>query len=328
MVIGFSYYINNSEKLILNVPVSGLSSYPYQWMNAASISNKGIEAGLSGTVVKTKNGKVQLDLGLNFTQNKNRVEGLAEGVESVTLGGFSGVEVRAVVGQAYGSIYGKRWVRDAEGRVVINDIAADPNYGRPLLSGEMQYLGSPQPNWTMGFSGNLKAYGFKLNFLVDIQKGGVLWDGTRGIMVALGTHIDTENRGESCIFEGVEGHYDTEGNIITTGAVNDIATVLDESWYSNLGGGLNGAAEQFIEDASRIRLREVGLSYKLSEKVLKKTFFREVEFFVSGRNLLLWTPYTGIDPESNLYGADRVQGIDYFNLPNTRTYSFGLKVQL
>ena len=147
-------------------------------------------------------------------------------------------------------------------------------------------------------------------------------------MYALGTHIDTETRGETVVFDGVKGHLDGDGNLVSTGAANDIETVKDQSWYNNLGGGFGGPTEQFIEDANWVRLREVNLTYTLNPKWLAKSFFKGIDIFLSGRNLLLWTPYTGIDPETNLYGADNAQGIDYFNMPNTRTYTFGLKVQL
>jgi hypothetical protein len=48
--------------------------------------------------------------------------------------------------------------------------------------------------------------------------------------------------------------------------------------------------------------------------------------FATGRNLWLSTPYKGIDPETNLMGANNAQGLDYFNMPNTKSYVFGVKV--
>ena len=155
-----------------------------------------------------------------------------------------------------------------------------------------------------------------------------MWNGTKGIMYALGTHIDTETRGESVVMDGIMGHLDANGDLVSTGVDNTIETKLDQSWYNGLGGGFGGPTEQFIEEADWVRLREVNLTYSLNSKWLSKTFFKGIDLFVAARNLWMWTPYTGIDPETNLYGASNAQGIDYFNMPNTRTYTFGLKVQL
>lgn len=326
--IDFSYYINRNEDLILWVPLAGSSGGVDKLMNAATMENKGIEILANFIPVKTKNNKIQWDITINFTKNKNMVVALADGVDNVGLGGFTGAEIRAVVGQPYGSIYGTQWLRDDNDNIIIEDDPSSPYYGYPLVSAKEGYLGNVQPDWTMGITSSLKVYGFDFSFLVDIKQGGMMWNGTKGIMYALGTHIDTENRGETTVFEGVLGHLDPLGNLVTNGTTNDIVATLDENWYSSIGGGFGGPSEQCIEEANWVRLREVNLTYSLNSKWLAKSFFKGIDLFVSGRNLLLWTPYDGIDPETNLYGADNAQGIDYFNMPNTRTYTFGLKVQL
>ena len=130
------------------------------------------------------------------------------------------------------------------------------------------------------------------------------------------------------VFEGVTGHYDGSGQLVISGGTNTVETSLDQSWYQHLGGGFEGPAEQFIEDADRISLREVSLSYSFDNKWLSKSFFRSFELFFSGRNLWVWTPYSGSDPGSSLMGSYAVQGLDYFNMPGSRTYTVGLRCRL
>jgi hypothetical protein len=89
--------------------------------------------------------------------------------------------------------------------------------------------------------------------------------------------------------------------------------------------GFTGASRPFIEDGSWIRLRQIGLSYSLPEKVLAGTGLKGLSLSAQGRNLFLSTPYTGVDPETNLSGATNSQGADYFNMPNTKGYIFSLK---
>ena len=102
--------------------------------------------------------------------------------------------------------------------------------------------------------------------------------------------------------------------------------VLDQDWYTTNGGGFGNVAEGFVQEVSWVRLREVSLSYTVPSKVFEKTPISGLNFGVSGRNLLLITPYEGVDPETNLMGSVNAQGMDYFNMPNTRTFSARLGI--
>ena len=100
----------------------------------------------------------------------------------------------------------------------------------------------------------------------------------------------------------------------------------DQAWFrgqgSNFGGGPSVAA---MEPGYWVRLRNVTLSYdfpKLIEGV------ENFQIYATGKNLWINTPYTGIDPETNLGGATNAQGMDYFNSPGTKTYLFGVKLTL
>jgi len=124
------------------------------------------------------------------------------------------------------------------------------------------------------------------------------------------------------------GHVDqTTGKIVESGT-NTLYTVRDQAWYQGNGGGFGSNSSQFIENANWVRLKELTLTYSLSANICKKIGFTNVAIFFTGRNLWLSTPYTGVDPETSLTGADNAQGIDYFNMPNTKSYIFGLKLSL
>ncbi|MBA2562894.1 MAG: hypothetical protein H0V14_08265, partial [Chitinophagaceae bacterium] len=98
-------------------------------------------------------------------------------------------------------------------------------------------------------------------------------------------------------------------------------------WYTDLGGGFGPVSSQFIEDGTRTRLREVSIGYSLnSENFRNKTRLQSIDFSVTGRNLALWTDYSGIDPETNLTGPSNGRGLDYFNNPSTRSFLFTLRI--
>ena len=62
------------------------------------------------------------------------------------------------------------------------------------------------------------------------------------------------------------------------------------------------------------------------QQIKNKKVVKDVMIYATGKNLLLFTPYSGIDPETNLQGSSNGQGMDYFNNPGTKSYLAGLKV--
>ena len=150
-----------------------------------------------------------------------------------------------------------------------------------------------------------------------------MWNGTMGALTTLGMSKRTEDREAS----GSQGTHVFDG-VKEDGAANDIVVPLSQDWYAANGGGFGNIGEQFIQDASYYRLRYISLSWKLNKKWLENIPFKDISLSFTGRNLLLFTPYEGVDPETSLAGADsNAQGLDYFNNPSTKSVSFGLKLK-
>lgn len=319
-----AYYNNQNKDLLLPVPISGSSGYNSIWMNAATMENKGIEIFASFIPVKTKDW--QWTVSSNFTMNKNKVLSLADGVDNIELGGFTGITVNVVAGEPYGSIYSTGFVKDANGNVVINDNTSSAGYGYPIKDNTMKSLGSVSPKWIWDFTNELTYKGISLSFLIDIKYGGLMWNGTKSRLMGFGTAKFTENRGNTVIFTGVKGHVNSDGTITTNGT-NDIETTYSEYYFKNIGGGSSPAQEQFVEKTDWVRLREITISCDLG-KYLKTPVLSKMSLFATGRNLFLSTSYDGIDPETNLMGAQNAQGLDYFNMPNTKSILFGFKLNL
>jgi hypothetical protein len=164
-----------------------------------------------------------------------------------------------------------------------------------------------------------------------------MWNGTRGALTTFGVAKETEGRdSDQRVFEGVLGHTGSDGKIyhydalgnekLGTGGANTMTVNLNENYYSGIGGGFT-INEPFIEDASWVRLRELSLSYSIPNTLLSKTkYIKGASFGFVGRNLLLWTKYKGVDPETSLVGGNKAQGLDYFNNPGTKSYGFNLKL--
>ncbi len=334
--LDLSYYTKTSEDLILAVPVAASTGYRNFVNNVAEIENDGIEAVLNITPVKTRD--FQWDATINFTKNESKVTKLADGIENVFLGGFTGTAIRAVAGQPYGVIFGGQWLRDDQGRVVIQNNEDDAFFGYPIADDASGVIGDPNPDWLMGIRNTFSYKGFTLSGFIDIKEGGDLWNGTKGALSFFGMSKITEARETSTVFNGaynpiyegaVKGTIDADGNIITDGAANDITVPLDENWfYNGNGSGFGSVDEHYVEDGSYIRLRELTLSYSFSPSILQNTFLTNLDLSVTGRNLWLNTDYSGVDPDTNLTGSNNAQGLDYFQMPNTKGWTVSLKVGL
>jgi TonB-linked SusC/RagA family outer membrane protein len=302
-----------SDNQIVSALVAAPSGYTSYRKNAGTIENKGLEIVLSGMPVET--GGFSWEITVNFTRNRNIVTDVPDDVESISLASFTGLSSLIVEGQPYGVLYGTRYRRNDAGRLIIG------NDGWPVIDGVQGVVGDPNPDWLSGITNTLAYKNLSFSFLWDIRKGGDIWNGTRGFLNYLGISKETgEQRGiENFVYDGVTA----EGQVNTTPVdfANPVNGLTGIRWRRS---GTYGVAEDVIEDGSWLRLRNVSLSYNFP-KFRVANLLSGAKLTMYARNLLLFTKYTGIDPETNLRGASSDAGWDYFNMPNTK--SFGATLQ-
>lgn len=331
-----TYYSNVTKDLIVTLDRPTSSGFSSQEANGAEIVNKGIEFELGGRAVNTSD--FQWDVALNWSRNRNEVTNML-GVKEISLGGFVGSTSSAVLGQQLGVIWGDRWDRDANGNLVLDES------GFPQLAATPGVLGDPNPDWRGGITNTFTYKRLSLSVLVEHFQGGDIWNGTKGALAFFGmagytaetTTLDATQATTLLNYFGntVASQYpyynNGDGTYTIRGRVQDFGggpVVLDEYWYrAGPGSGFTGPAEQFIEDATWTRIRQLTLSYNLSDLAfLSKVGLRGASLSFTGRNLVVWTNYTGIDPDTNLTGATNSFGLDYFNNPATRSYQFTLNL--
>ena len=330
-----TYYDNRSSDVILTVPIAASSGFDAQVLNTASISNRGIEVSLGAKPVSTS--RFEWTVNAQFHRNRNLVERLADGIDNVFIGGFGGISARAIAGRPYSTLQGFGFHRDANGNRVIG-----PD-GFPLASPNQRELGSALPDFITSLRNSLRFRAFSITAMWEWRQGGVMYNGTRGALFNFGTHQATADRRDTQeVFEGYTAELSPEGRVVfhdhdddpqtpripkTTGP-NTQPVLVDGSWFRGNGGGFGNNTEDFVEETTWLRLRDVSVFYALPEVQLGRLRVSEMRLGLTGRNLLLFTPYSGIDPDTNLTGVSNAQGLDWFNLPGTRSYSFDLQVTL
>lgn len=302
-----------SNDQIVTALVAAPSGYASYRKNAGTIENKGLEVVLSGMPIEKQG--FTWEVVVNFTHNRNIVTDVPDNVESISLASFTGLSSLIVEGQPYGVLYGTKYRRNDAGQLIIG------NDGWPVINDVQGVVGDPNPDWLSGITNTLTYKSLSFSFLWDIRKGGDIWNGTRGFLNYLGISKETgEQRTiENFVYDGVTA----EGQVNTTPVdfANPVNGLTGIRWRRS---GTYGVAEDVIEDGSWVRLRNVSLSYSFP-RFKAANLLSGARLTLYAKNLLLFTAYTGIDPETNLRGASSDAGWDYFNMPNTK--SFGATLQ-
>lgn len=320
--VSLSYYNNKIDDILLNVGRTPSSGFTSQYANAGLMTNKGWETEFNLEFLKK--GDLTLNIYGNANQNINKVVDL-KGTLTIDLTGQS-VSSRAVEGYPMGAIWGPRALRDDKGNYVL-----DAN-GYPQVDIQQGVIGDPNPRWRggLGFSASYKKLDF--NILFETSQGGNISQGTKSVLYNFGTHAEVGNEVTlTKEMKNVAGRVYPAGSVVrgNIGNFGGGDVILDEAWYTTRGAGLGASAirEFFIGDATWTRLREVSLMYNLSNEWFKKaTKLSSIQIGITGRNLFLWTPIVGFDPEVNQAGVNNGFGIEYFTNPSTRSVLFSLKV--
>jgi hypothetical protein len=194
--------------------------------------------------------------------------------------------------------------------------------GQPVINPDEGVIADPNPKWTGGLQSSLRLGRLQFSGLLDARKGGQIWNGTRSALYRFGTHKDTEIRTKTGTF-GKDYLTDVYPTVAGPGA-GQVAFESQadwQAWFTGPGGSASGAQAQFVEDGSFVKLRELSVSYRIDQPwLMQRAGLSSADVRVAGRNLMTWTKYKGLDPETNVGGAEWLtQGIDFFNSPLTRS---------
>ncbi|MBS1543705.1 MAG: TonB-dependent receptor, partial [Bacteroidetes bacterium] len=314
-------YSNTSEDVIINLQTPAEIGFSSRYTNAAKIGNRGLELDLAGDIVSRQNFK--WNFSLNWSANRNMVVSLAGASAQPVPNSFADNYI--VEGQPYGVFYSTDFVKKEPNKYELD------RYGFPIVGGSSVVIGNPNPAWQAGIGSTISYKGLSLFLLFNTVYGNDFWDGTKGALYYFGTHADTGHEVVSSTdLRKINGDVIPAGTPFR-GQIKDFGggpVALTQDWYRTSGSTFGGGAtSQFIEKGTATRLRELTLSYNLRSPGLTRiSKLSSVNFSITARNLILWTQYTGIDPDVNITGANTARGGDYFNNPNTRSILLSIKI--
>ncbi|MCK0191573.1 TonB-dependent receptor [Arenibacter sp. F20364] len=315
-------YRKNTEDLLLELPVPYETGYFSSLVNVGSVQNQGAELAINSSNIQ---GKFKWDSNLTVGYNKNEILNLA-GVNEIPTGAtINGIQnwQLLVEGGEIGAFYG--YVSD--GIIQLSDTPENtPQFITDTFTpGERKYkdlngdgvinadndrafLGNPIPELTFGLNNSFNWNGFDLNIFLNGVYGNEIVNFTRAYL---------EN------FNG-------RNNVLLTSFSNRWTPENPSNTYTRSSNGIRNApfASNYVEDGSFLRLKSVTLGYSFASDFLSTMDINKIRLYVTGKNLHIWTNYSGVDPEVSWGGPDSAlsAGADFGGYPTSKTILLGLNV--
>lgn len=294
--VSAEFYNKKTTNMLMEVPISYADGgFGFRWDNIGAMLNRGVELSVNADIIQTKD--FNWNVGANVSYNKNEIVELYNGLNEYEI---SSTGTKLVVGHSANEFFINRYagVNPANGDALWytkeGEITTEYRESDKVMLGK-----SFTAPWQGGFG---TAFGWK-GLTLSAQFSWV---------------ADRWMYNNDRFFEESNGLY---------AGYNQSNRLLYDRW-KNPGditdiprhGVTPQMDSRFLENASFLRLKNVTLNYTLPQRLLKKTnFFDRARVYVQGQNLLTFTGFSGLDPEStaNVYKAQ---------YPMSRQFSFGLEV--
>jgi len=301
----FTYYDKTTNRLVLNLLQAPTTGFANRYENVGAVSNRGIEVTLSSLNIQQPD--FEWNTRLLFARNRSRVTELNQASDTLFFPG-GGYPNAVIVGQPLGVFYGSVYPRDAEGNIIHTGPNGVPRRlrtcirpaGCPLAADSNfvnRVLGDPNPDFTASLLNTFNVRGVELSVLFDGRFGNDVINFTRRSSDFFGSSPNA----------GVEAVGDTIRGTFVRNAER------------------NGLLEEYVEDGSFVKLREIAVGYRFSQPWVRSFGASELGVRLAARNLYTWTDYSGMDPEVNMFSANTVaRGVDFATTPIPRTFVLGL----
>ncbi len=314
-------YSSRTKNLLTLKQVNNVAGVDYYWSNDGELSNKGVEATADVRLMSRRN--FRWNLGISMGTYKNRIESLPE--KSYVTEAY-GAEILTMVGQPAGVFYGYKTdgVLSTEAAAKQHNLALIDERGKytyfkagdmkfidvdkdgVLNDADKQIIGDPNPDIYGSFFTKFALFRLSLNVLFTYSLGNDVYNHTRS---QLESASDYANQTTAAL-----SRWKAEGQV----------TSFPKATYGDPMGN-SRFSDRWIEDGSYLRLKTLTLSYHIP---IESMFIKGLDVWAAANNLLTFTKYLGMDPESSVNNGVLYQGIDAGMIPQTRSYHIGIKINL
>jgi TonB-linked SusC/RagA family outer membrane protein len=336
--LDYTYYHSETQNQIASPRLAQSGGFIFSALNSGSVINKGMEIAVTAKVVSQKN--FDWDMVLNFSYNKGRLGAFIPGVSYFypTDAQFGTVKAASIPNGGYFlGMTGQPYLResDANGKEIPNGrYLVDPTTGLYKLNTTNPVVGNREPDFIGGFRNTFRYKEFTLSFLLDIRKGGDVFNGTEYALVVNGLSKKTLlNDRQSVTVSGVNSV--TGDDFTQTYEANQTYTIgtstvsgydMIQRYWSNYAAN----SYNFITSVNWLKLRSLSLTYDFSRILKNQKIIKGISATAVGTNLFTLTNYKGMDPEVSAAGGtggSGSTGIDYLGVPAVASFTFGINVK-
>ncbi|RNI33625.1 SusC/RagA family TonB-linked outer membrane protein [Hanamia caeni] len=335
--LDYTYYHSQTQNQIAQPRLSNASGYILVSINSGSVINKGMEIALTGKPIAKKD--FSWDATLNFSYNVGRLGDFLPGVAYFypTDAQFGTVKAASIPNGGYFlGMTGVKYLRevDKNGNEIPNGrYQVDAKTGLYKLNTTNPIVGNREPDFIAGFSNTLRYKNLSLSFLLDIRRGGDVYNGTEYALVINGLSKRTlENNRQSVTVTGVDSQtgedfsqtYEADKSYVINGTTYSGTNMIQRYWSNYASNSLN-----FITSVNWLKLRSLSLTYDFSNILKNQKIIKGLSATITGTNLATWTNYKGMDPEVSAAGGtggSGSTGIDYLGVPATASGAFGINL--
>jgi TonB-linked SusC/RagA family outer membrane protein len=310
LIAQIDIYNRQTKDLLFNKPLSPSTGYTGISANVGSLSNRGIDAQITGTPIRKKD--FSWDIKLNIGHYINKITKLPQKeILTGSIGQYGNTQKMVEGGSVY-DFYMKEWagvnpddgkatwykdVVDSNGKVTSRTVTEDQTLATP------SFQGSSLPDLYGGLSNSFSYKGFELSFLFSYSIGGKIFDGDEPMIMHLGYAPGRNWSKEALTRWTPENRYTNFPRL----------SYVSDAWNTI-------PSTRFLYSASYARLKNFSLSYSLPHKLLNVWHLSSVKLHVVGENLLTFFGHKGLDPEQT------VSGSTFYRYPAQKAYSFGIDV--
>ena len=319
-----TWYNTKTDNQTVTTKVSNATGFTDLLTNVGQTQSKGLEVTAHVTPIKTND--LTVTVGGNYTYLNNTVNFISATLPTLNIATSGTAVSAAVAGKSFPVIMGYDYVRDDQGRVIV-----DKGTGLPSQSSTISILGNATPKNRLGLDGAVAYKGFKFSILFEYRWNYKVYNG-------IGTEMDWSGTGyRTALYNRQSFVFPNSVYLADDGTYVENKTVTIANGNGNSGfwsDGINrNVTSNYVTSGDFIKLREVSLSYEIPVSVLSATkIIKRATVSIQGRNLFMWMAkdnyYT--DPEYSSSGNGNNGGglNDLSQTPPVRYYGASLSLTL
>lgn len=298
--IVYDYYHKKTEDLLLAVPVPITTGFQERVENFGELENKGMELSITADIIQQQD--FNWTSKFNISGNRNKVLELAS-----PFNVYNRDIYRYQEGYSMYSFYmhNQLGVDPETGDAIFEDVDGNGTFNPNV---DRKIVGDANPDFFGGFRNNLNYKGFDLGIFLQYSYGQDQLNWNRFFQ----EHGGTRNTN---FLSSQLDRWQEPGD----------QTMVPKMTSENYAGSLRPS--RFVEDGSYLRLKDATLGYTLPAEIINKVGISRIRVYISGRNLLTFTNYSGLDPEVTATATSPLtKGIEFYTMPQAKSVIGGFDI--